>query len=486
MGQATFVVVANRLPVDRVESEDGTQGWRTSPGGLVTALMPVMTEHGGTWVGWSGSPDEEIAPFELEGYHVEPVTLSADEVDKYYGGMSNATFWPLYHDCIVNPTYNRRWWHAYLEINQRFADRTCAVAAQGATVWVQDYQLQMVPKMIREQRPDLKIGFFLHIPFPPRELFMQLPARSQVIEGLLGADVIGFQVKGGASNFIRLAQKLIGVRSWRDHIFTPDGRMVIARAYPISLDAQALLELSRQPQVRRQATELRHELGDPDTLFLGIDRLDYTKGIPQRMRAFGELLASGQLDPQKTCFLQIATPSREQVYDYSQLHKELNEMVGNITSQVGTIGRSPIVYRYEHYPREMLAAFYRAADVCVVTPLRDGMNLVAKEYIAAHDSNNGALVLSEFAGAAQELTRAYQVNPYDLDSLKAQILLAANDLPANKARRMRAMRRQVFTHDIASWARSFLHDLAEIDHSGQTLPGMGRHNVREAGEGNQQ
>ncbi|WP_415630964.1 alpha,alpha-trehalose-phosphate synthase (UDP-forming) [Propionibacterium sp.] len=459
---ADFVVVANRLPVDRMENPDGSQGWKTSPGGLVTALKPVIQAQGGAWVGWGGSADEHIDPFTFDGHGVIPVDLSGDEVRDYYEGMSNATFWPLYHDCVEHPEYHREWWDAYLRINERFARAAADVAALGATVWVQDYQLQNVPEMLRAMRPDLKIGFFLHIPFPPIELFMQLPWRYQVIEGLLGADIVGFQEPGSAQNFVRLGRRLAGLHTLRDKLFTSDGRTVTARAYPISIDSQDMLNISRTPQARDIAQQLREDLGNPDRIFLGIDRLDYTKGLRPRVRSFGELFTSGQLDPAHNVYLQVATPTREGVRRYQELHRDIDEMVGRINSLSGRIGRSPIVYRYSSYPKLELAAMYRAADVMIVTPLRDGMNLVAKEYVAAHDSDDGALVLSEFAGAALELTHSYLVNPYDLNGLKNQILRAAGDSHANHARRMRSMRKQVFRHDIDAWANNFLTDLGSV------------------------
>lgn len=458
-GTSQFVVVANRLPVDRVQNDDDSSGWALSPGGLVTALIPVMKDHGGTWVGWVGSADEHIQPFTFDGYGIMPVDLSAQEFNEYYEGMSNATFWPLYHDCVEHPEYHREWWDSYMEVNQRFATAAAEVAAPGATVWVQDYQLQNVPALLRQMRPDLKIGFFLHIPFPPSELFMQLPWRYQVISGLLGSDQIGFQDPGSARNFAHLVRRLAGMRTQGDRIFSPDGRVILARAYPISIDAQEILDLSRTPQARAEAEQLREDLGNPDKIFLGVDRLDYTKGLRHRVRAFGELFTSGQLDPMRNVYLQIATPTREGVARYQVLRSIIDEMVGRINSSVGRIGRSPIEYRHASYPKMALAAMYRAADVMVVTPLRDGMNLVAKEYVASHDSDAGALVLSEFAGASLELKQAYMVNPYDLNGMKNQLLRAAGDTHANHVRRMRSMRKQVFRHDIDAWANSFLTDL---------------------------
>ncbi len=459
-GQVDFVVVANRLPVDRRTDESGEVSWRTSPGGLVTALEPVMKSRHGAWVGWHGAPDETLLPFTYDGYELVPVPLSTDEVRRYYEGLSNATLWPLYHDVVAKPEYHREWWDSYVAVNRRFADTTASLAAEGATVWVQDYQLQLVPHMLRARRPDLRIGFFLHIPFPPLELFQQLPWRTQIIEGLLGADIVGFQTVGGAVNFVRTVRDRLRLDTHRDTIILPSGRQVLARAYPISIDAKGFEELSLSAPVRQRAHDLRVELGDPEVLFLGVDRLDYTKGIFHRLRAYGELVADGIVDPLRCTFLQVATPSRERVEEYKRLRDEVDMLVGRINGDLATVGRPVIHYMHTSFPREEMAAMYTAADVMVVTPLRDGMNLVAKEYIACRTDNDGTLVLSEFAGAADELRQAYMINPYNMNDMKNVMTLAMKDTVQNKRRRMRALRRQVFTHDIDAWAQSFLTDLA--------------------------
>jgi trehalose 6-phosphate synthase len=457
-----FVVVANRLPVDRIENPDGTMSWRTSPGGLVTAFKPLMRRFQGAWVGWTGAPDEHREPFVADGIHLHPVTLSSEDVEDYYEGFSNATLWPLYHDVIAQPEFHREWWDAYVRVNQRFADSTAEITEPGALVWVQDYQLQLVPQMLRAQRPDLRIGFFLHIPFPPKELFQRLPWRNQILSGLIGADLVGFQLPGGAQNFVRLVHQRLGLRTHRDRIHTEDGRVVGARAYPISIDAELMHSLAIKPETQERAAEIRRDLGDPEVLFLGVDRLDYIKGLPERLLAFGELFETGHIDPDRASFVQVATPSRERVEQYRQLRDDIDRLVGRINGDVGRLGRVPITYLHTSFEREEMAAFYRAADIMVVTPLRDGMNLVAKEFIACRTGDNGALVLSEFAGAARELRQAYLVNPYDINGLKERLLEAMNDNPLNHARRMKQMRRNVFENDVNRWAQYFLDDLADI------------------------
>ncbi len=467
-----LVVVANRLPVDRVAGEDGSVSWRRSPGGLVTALEPVMIKDDGVWIGWDGGVDGHDQAVDESGMTLLAVPLSAAEVETFYEGFSNATLWPLYHDVVAKPEFHREWWDAYVTVNRRYAERAAAVAAEGATVWVHDYQLQLVPAMLRERRPDLRIGFFLHIPFPPAELFQQLPWRRELLEGLLGADLVGFQRPGGAQNFVRLVRQRVGHKTHRDLVYLPDGRTVHAAAFPISIDVEGLVALARSPQVDQRAREIREQLGNPRHLLLGVDRLDYTKGIHDRLRAFGELLEEGRVDVEDAVLVQVATPSRERVEEYRRMRDETDRLIGRINGDQGRIGRPAIAYLHTSFPREEMAALFRAADVMVVTPLRDGMNLVAKEYVACRYDNDGALVLSEFAGAADELRQAFLVNPYDINQMKATILQALHASPRELRRRMRAMRRTVIEHDVNDWAADFMNALSRMDpeHHKRTRP----------------
>jgi trehalose 6-phosphate synthase len=474
--KAELVIVANRLPVDRVVDDEGAVSWRKSPGGLVTAIEPVMRENDGAWIGWSGGTESDLEPFDDDGMHLVPVPLSAEELEQFYEGFSNATLWPLYHDVVAKPEFHRAWWDAYVRVNRRFAERAAEVAAEGATVWVHDYQIQLVPAMLRELRPDLRIGFFLHIPFPPTELFQQLPWRRQILEGLLGADVVGFQRPGAAQNFVRLVRQRVGHKTHRDRIYLPEGRVVEAGSFPISIDTAALDELARSEPVAQRAKEIRDQLGNPKTVLLGVDRLDYTKGIFSRLRAFGELLEDGEVSVEDTVFVQVATPSRERVEQYRRLRDDIDRLVGRLNGDLGHIGRPAVHYMHTSYPKAEMAALFRAADVMVVTPLRDGMNLVAKEYVACRWDEGGALVLSEFAGAADELRQAYMVNPYDINGMKHAIVTAMNADQKVLARRMRAMRKTVAEHDVKDWAKQFLSVLAEAEpqHHKQLRPSQVR------------
>jgi trehalose 6-phosphate synthase len=452
------VVVANRLPVDQVTEPDGTTRYQRSPGGLVTALEPFVAGRGGAWVGWSGAAGEAPKPFDSGGMHLVPVELSEDEVDRYYEGFSNASLWPLYHDVVEKPEYHRTWWDTYVQVNKRFAERAAEVAAEGAIVWVHDYQLQLVPAMLRQQRPDLTIGYFLHIPFPPYELFTQLPWRSAIVEGLLGADLIGFQQPNAASNFVALARRLHDLPT-KGNTISYDGRTVTAKAFPISIDVAAFDRLARSPEVLARAAEIREELGQPEKIVLGVDRLDYTKGIGVRLEAFEELLEDGAIEAPSTVLVQVATPSRERVEHYVTMRETIEQQVGHINGVYGSIAGPAVQYFNQSMPREELAALYRAADVMLVTPYRDGMNLVAKEYVAARGDLGGALVLSEFAGAAAELKQALLVNPHDIAGVKSQLLRALRMDPAEGSRRMRAMRRHIAKHDLDHWANSFFDSL---------------------------
>ncbi len=467
-----LVIAANRLPVDRVVDDEGNQEWHTSPGGLVTAMESVMRDREGAWVGWAGEAGEAPAPFDEKGMYLRPVPLSAQEIQEYYEGFSNDTLWPIYHDVIVSATFHRQWWFAYRDVNQRFAEAIADVAAQGATVWVHDYQLQLVPQLLRNLRPDVRIGWFNHIPFPPVELFAQLPWRGLLIRGLLGADFLGFQRTADAENFVRCCRRLLGLATKGDTVTfdvdDDDGggdgrhrgtRVVRASAIPISVDFRGLDELARSPEVRARAAEIRASLDDPETLLLGVDRLDYTKGIRHRIKAYGELLEDGSVRPPETTLVQVATPSRERVAAYRNLRSQVEGTVGRINGEYSPIGSAAVHYLHHAYPRAEMAALFQAADVMLVTPLRDGMNLVAKEYVTCRHDLGGALVLSEFAGASHEMRQAFMCNPHDIEGLKQTILRAVHAPEQEKRRRMRGLRKRVATHDVQRWAERYLEAL---------------------------
>ena len=457
------MVVANRLPVER--SDESPTSWQPSPGGLVAALEPVVRASEGTWVGWSGMPGEELPPFDADGVHMVPIGLSSRDLEGYYEGFSNATLWPLYHDAIAAPQFERGWWNSYLNVNRRFADAVSTEAADGAVVWVHDYQLQLVPALLRESRPDLRIGFFDHIPFPGLEIYSRLPWRRQILEGLLGADLVGFQRRDDAANFLRSARRFTAAKVRGSTIVPASDEQTAARqvqvgTFPISVDAASLESLARRPAVIERSRQLRRDLGNPQTLLLGIDRLDYTKGILLRLRAYGELLDEGAFEGTETVLVQVASPSREDVEEYQRLRDDVELIVGRINGDHSTLGAPVVHYLHQSFPSEEMAALYLAADVMLVTPLRDGMNLVAKEFVASHYDGRGVLVLSEFAGAADELREAILINPFDIDATKSAILSATRYPSRLASRKMGAMRRQVLQNDVHHWAQTYLSALS--------------------------
>jgi trehalose 6-phosphate synthase len=455
-----FVIVANRLPVDYSNGEA-----RPSPGGLARSLSAVAEGLSGTWVGWPGVLDTEFPRECVGGVDVVPVSLSTAEYEDYYLGFCNATLWPLYHDAIRSPVFHRAWWQVYQDVNRRFAHVVAEVAAPGALVWVQDYQLQLVPGLLRALRPDLRIGFFLHIPFPPTELFSQLPWRRDLLTGMLGADLVGFQTRQGVANFSRLSRRFARARGAGGELEVSDRKVRVA-AFPISVDSTQIISLANAPEVLAQSLAIRDELGDPATVLLGVERLDYTKGILQRLRAMAELLTDGTLDPETTALVQVAVPSRETDPHYEQERRDIEQLVGEVNGTYGHLGRPVICYVYRNVPFEELVALYLAADVMMVTPFRDGMNLVAKEYVMARGDLSGALVLSEFAGAAEELRGAFMVNPYDLEDIKDGVRAAINASERDVRSRMSKMRRHVLRQDVFAWADSFLGTLRSVASEG--------------------
>jgi trehalose 6-phosphate synthase len=467
-GERTFdlVVAANRLPVDLVVDADGVSGWERSPGGLVTAMEPVMAGRDAAWVGWAGEPGPAPEPFRHDGLYLHPMSLSPTEVQEYYEGFSNGTLWPIYHDVIEPASFHRNWWNTYRTINHRFALAIAEVAAPGATVWVHDYQLQLVPAMVRAIRPDVRIGWFNHIPFPPVEIFAQLPWRRPLVEGLLGADFLGFQRTADAENFVRVCGRLLGMATKGDTVtFTPgddpcERRTVRASAIPISVDFKGLDALARTPEVVARAAEIRACLGNPEILMLGVDRLDYTKGIRHRLKAYEELLQDKAIVAPEVTLMVVALPSRERIDAYRRLREEVDGTVGRINGAFSAFGSPAVHYLHQSYPRAEMAAMFLAADVMLVTSLRDGMNLVAKEYVACRHDLGGALVLSEFTGAWNELHEAFICNPHDIEGLKQTIMAAVNTPEDERRRRMRALRKQVATYDVQRWATRYLEALA--------------------------
>jgi trehalose 6-phosphate synthase len=455
------VAVANRLPVQR-----GKTGWELSPGGLVTALRPVMTSRSGAWVGWDGGakgPPQRLPDLAIE---LAPVALSSAQVRDYYHGFSNRTLWPLLHNAIEKPVFERAWWQSYAEVNRRFADATVTALKHNADalLWVHDYHLMLVPQLVRDRVADQPIGFFLHVPFPSPDIYARLPWRREVLLGLLGADVVSFHTERYRTNFVRSCGRVLagdGVTVKGASVVLPDGRSVRTTASPISIDVGQFTDLATGPTADGHVETLRRQFSGRQVV-LGVDRLDYTKGIVERLYAVEQLIERRPEIRERMVFVQVAVPSRDDVREYRELRATVEQIVGRINGRFTAPGHDvPVHYLYRGLPPPRLAAYYAVADTLLVTPLVDGMNLVAKEYVAVQHARRGAgaLVLSEFTGAALELREARLCNPFDVDGLSAQ-LEATLDLPLERRRAaISAMARRVSAHDVHAWVAGQIRDI---------------------------
>lgn len=450
MRRHRLVIISNRLPLRKT----GRSAWERSPGGLVSALDPVIRKRGGLWIGWDGSAGRSSRAIEQEGLLCKPVGIAARELDAFYHGFCNRTLWPLFHDAIRPAEFDDRWWEAYRDVNDRFARAAARSVARQRTVWIHDFHLLLVPQMLRALRPDLRIGFFLHIPFPPDEIFARIPWRKELLHGLLGANVVGFQTTKDAQNFSRAARHLADAEG-TDGLLSFHGHKVRVKSFPISIDAQEMEQLAARPSVLRRAREIRARMTNRK-IFLGVDRLDYTKGIEARLAAFEHALEKRELRSDRCVMVQVAVPSRETVPEYARTRSEIEQTVGRINGEYSHPGHVAVHYFRRNLGREELAAWFLAADVMLVTPLADGMNLVAKEYVSTRTDGGGMLVLSEFAGAAQELRQAVLVNPYDIQGM-ASGMARALQLPRSEQRfRMSILRMIVRRHDVQEWSDNFL------------------------------
>ncbi|MFU8840709.1 MAG: alpha,alpha-trehalose-phosphate synthase (UDP-forming) [Nitriliruptoraceae bacterium] len=461
-----LVIVANRLPVSR-----GEDGWHPSSGGLVTALRPVIEQVGGAWIGWDDDPDG--VPQRVDGLNCDlhPVTLTEEQVLGYYHGFANRTLWPLFHDLVVEPVIDRAWWRTYEEVNRRIADTLAEVVTDAEVpplVWIQDYHLMLQPELVRAASPGSPIGFFLHTPFPPPELFARLPWRDQLLHGLLAADAIGFHTRVYRDNFVRAVQQLYpGVTALGDTLVLPDGRQVKAVAHPISIDVDEFSELATSEATERELTDLKRQF-EGRRVLLGVDRLDYTKGIRHRLQSI-ELLLERRPDLAGTfTFVQIAVPSRDDVDEYRRLRTSVETEVGRINGRFTEPGKDvPVHYLYRGVSREALAAYYRLADVMCVTPLKDGMNLVAKEFVTVQSAagEDGVLLLSEFCGTAMEFgDDAVRTNPFDIEG-QSYLMESALDLdPDDRRGRIARMAEVVREGDVYAWVQAELSQIAPGGH----------------------
>ncbi len=450
------LVVSNRLPVT-VHAEGGTLEIRPSVGGLATGLQAVHERSGGLWIGWPGisGPLERSLVRRLVEQRLVGVELSAEEIARYYEGYSNGVLWPVFHSFTGELPLDPGGADVYERVNQRFAEAVVEHHRPGDRIWIHDYQLLRVPALIRERIPDARIGFFLHIPFPSSEIFRVLPERVALLEGLLGADLVGFHTAGYMRHFSSAVLRVLGAWTDVDRVRWR-GREVRVGVLPMGVDAASFAASAEAPGV---ADEVRALRAGGVRLLLGIDRLDYTKGIPRRLLAYERLLQDRPDLRGRVRLVQVAVPSRTQVGAYRDFRTQVETLVGRIHGAFATADWSPIHYLSRGLSREEVVTLYRAADAMLVTPLRDGMNLVAKEFVAARTDGDGVLVLSEFTGAAAELAEALHVNPYDLAGTAAAYLRAL-EMPEDERRtRMAALRRRVVAYDVDRWAGTFLERL---------------------------
>ncbi|WP_028324709.1 alpha,alpha-trehalose-phosphate synthase (UDP-forming) [Desulfatirhabdium butyrativorans] len=473
-----LAVVSNRLPI--VLKQDANAQWSitSASGGLVTALGPVLRNRGGMWIGWLGSTSESLSSgFQLKqflqkgneesGYTLEPVELTEEELRKYYFGFSNEILWPLFHDMPTRCNFDPEYWGVYKQVNQKFARAVLAHTAFDDYVWVHDYQLILVAMEIKKLGEKRHCGFFLHIPFPPLDVFLKLPWRFQLLDALMQYDLVGFQTVRDRRNFIECIQTLTpGAKIFGSgHVckLTTGKQEIRLGTFPISIDYQGFADLAGTKEVADEAWIIHQNLPNRQ-LILGIDRLDYTKGIPNRLMAFAAALKRYPQMRKKITLIQVVVPSRGNIREYNLLKQEIERLVGEINGQFTEVGWTPIIYMYRSLSRSELVAYYRTCEIALITPLKDGMNLVAKEYCASNVDENGVLILSEFAGAAAQLHQAaILVNPFDIEAVAEAIYRAFTMAPDERKTRMQRLRRSIARQNVFHWVKTFLRAGIEND-----------------------
>ncbi|MCB2379569.1 bifunctional alpha,alpha-trehalose-phosphate synthase (UDP-forming)/trehalose-phosphatase [Hymenobacter sp. BT635] len=465
------IIVSNRLPTKAQRTEEGLH-FTPSEGGLATGLGSIYRADGNVWVGWPGveiedPTEQQLVTEELRNDSMAPVFLTQEEIRDYYEGFSNELLWPTFHYFSQHAVYEQAYWDAYVTVNRKFCDAVLALAGPEDTIWVHDYQLLLLPQMLRAERPDASIGFFLHIPFPSQELIRVLPWRRELLEGMLGADLLGFHTYGYMRHFLSSVSQLLGYPS-QNGLIEAGQRSVLVDAFPMGVDYDKYAQVAESEEARASELLYRDALGDTRVI-LSIDRLDYTKGIAERLRAYERML---QLYPEwrgRVTLLMLVVPSRDQVEKYRALKVEIDELVGRINADYRTITWTPIQYFYRSFPLEQLSGLYRLAEVALVTPMRDGMNLVAKEFIASKGERPGVLILSERAGAARELSDALIINPTDTRQL-AEAMHEALVMPEDEQLlRLSNMQSVVSTYNVYHWVRLFMDRLTYIKLKQQTL-----------------
>jgi len=460
-----LLIVANRLPLTVKEADGDKVEYKASAGGLATGLASLETEYEKHWIGWPGiHPKDDATKTKiqqtLEKDNIHSVFLTEHAVDYYYKGFSNSTIWPLFHYFGNNVEFNPEYWQVYQEVNEQFCEEVMKIAQPNDIIWVHDYQLMLLPKMLREKLPDAEIGFFLHIPFPSYEIFRTLTWRKQILEGLLGSDLIGLHTSDYMRHFLSAVYRVLGQESELGEIDLGI-RLVQVDTFPMGIDYDKFNQSGQSEKVQDISKEFREQFGDRK-LVLSVDRLDYSKGILQRLKAFDQFLHKNKEFSEQVSLILVVVPSRDDIGDYATLKEEIDQMVGNIDGNHATINWKPINYFYRSLPFDQLCALYHIADVALLTPFRDGMNLVAKEFVATKTNNTGVLILSEMAGAAVELPQSLKINPNDLDDIVSTLEQALRMTEHEQAERLQSMQQHLKRHTVQYWANKFMKQLTSV------------------------
>jgi trehalose 6-phosphate synthase/phosphatase len=468
-----LLVIANRLPFN-ITKRGGEVHFRPSPGGLATGLSSMPASYEQLWIGWPGITSEKLSSEgkdqireRLAGENCRPVFLSKKQIDHYYLGFCNKTIWPLFHYFPMRTVYEEHFWKTYKQVNQIFCDEIIEIAEPGDYIWVHDYQLMLLPQFLREKLPELEIGFFLHIPWPSFELFRLLPWREEILNGLLGADLIGFHTYDYVRHFLSSVSRIMGF----EHTLGKVGmgnRVIKVDAFPMGIDYEKYSQAISKAGVRKEVDKILQEVGKRK-IIISVDRLDYTKGIIQRLEAFDLFLSKNPEYKEKVTLIIVAVPSRTGVEDYKMLRNRLEQLVGRINGEHGTMGWVPVWYLYRFLPFRRITALYNVADVALVTPLRDGMNLVAKEFIATKTEGRGVLILSEMTGAASELGEALIVNANNKGAIIKAIKEALEMPLLEQMERNRLMQERLRRYDVSRWSSDFLNALLDIKKTQQKL-----------------
>ncbi len=458
-----LILASNRLPVTVDRNKDNNFVYQQSSGGLATGLSSVYNNYNGFWLGWPGITEENITQSEKQRLRKKlakeknhPLFLTENEINNYYYGFCNKTIWPLFHYFTRYTHYPDKYWQAYKKVNQKFFHALKNRLKKNDNLWIHDYHLMLLPQLVRQKFSNINIGFFLHIPFPSFEIFRLLPWREEILNGLLGADVIGFHTYGYVRHFLSSVLRILGY----DHEFNKvklGNRNVTIDLFPMGIDYDKFNQAPAKKEVQNEISNIKKEKGEA-RIILSVDRLDYTKGVPERLRAFDYFLEKNPQYQGKVTLIIIAVPSRTKIEKYEELKIEVNELVGDINGKYGTLNWSPVQFLFKSIPFKRLVALYNYADVCLVTPLRDGMNLVSKEFVAA-SHNKGVLILSEMAGSSYELSNAINITPTRKEEIADSILKALQMSKKEQIKRLQMMQKRIENYNVKKWANSFVNTL---------------------------